>query len=517
MRLAMLWLLALPVHAASVSGTVANSASGAPVKKALVTFRMAGAAALTARTDANGRFSLPDVSPGYYAVSLEAQGFSPLNPVTTLRVPDEGVSGMALLLLPFSVISGKVVDEEGEPAVSATLLALRYDYTRPSRPLVETNSASTDDRGEYRLFDLKPGRYYVLLARQNPSGPQQPPNLAANEGYPFRFYRDAFEPAQASPVLLAPGAEAGHIDFELRKTRLFHITGTALGEGQPVRAVVVAKSCTANLPAYSASVRQDGSFDVAAVQPGTYCLSIQESRGQRALYAFRTVTVSDRDVEGVALTAYQGVDLPARVLLDGEPIVPPANIRVNLLPLDLPEPGVSKFIQKDGTAVFQDLVPGAYAVGVDALPAGVYVREMRYGEADVSGGRMNVQAPAPLSVSLARGAGTLQVMVLDASNNPAPGMPVTLAPTGAYSERLDLVRTVSTNSEGSVQFGQIPPGDYQVAAWQTSEPELARWPEFRALLMEGAAKVTVAAGRVEPVRLTPITAAQIELLRSRLP
>ncbi len=515
MRLAMLCLLVLPVQAA-VSGTVVNSASGAPVRKALVTFRTAGAAALTARTDANGRFDLPDLPPGDYAVLLEAQGFSPLNPATTLHVADEAMAGIALRMTPLSVISGRVLDEEGEPAVSATLLAFRYDYTRPSRPLVETNSASTDDRGEYRIFDLKPGRYYVLLVRSNPSGPLPPPNLAANEGYPFRFYPNAFEPGQASPVTLAPGAEAGHIDFELRKTRLFHVTGTALGEGQPVRAVAVAKSCTANLPAYSAPVLADGSFDLAAVQPGTYCLSIQEVRGQRALYAFRVVTVSDRDVEGVALAAYPGVNLTAEVLLDGAPLVPPANIRVNLLPLDVTDLGISKFIQKDGSAVFQDLIPAAYAIGVDALPPDVYVRDIRYGGTDVSGGRIDVQAPAPLSISLARGTGRVQVTVLDASGNPAPGVPVTLAPTGAYSARLDLVRTVSTNSEGSVQFAQAP-GDYQVAAWETSEPELVRWPEFRALLMDGAAKVTATAGRVESVRVKAIPAAQVDLLRSRLP
>ena len=64
-----------------------------------------------------------------------------------------------------SAIAGKVVDEQGEPVEGALVAALRYRNTGGGPQLSASRSAPTDDLGNYRLFGLEPGRYYLRVTR----------------------------------------------------------------------------------------------------------------------------------------------------------------------------------------------------------------------------------------------------------------------------------------------------------------------------------------------------------------
>jgi hypothetical protein len=59
------------------------------------------------------------------------------------------------------IISGRVLDEDGEPLPWAQVSALREVYFRGKRKLSLEALVPTNDLGEYRLFGLKPGRYFV--------------------------------------------------------------------------------------------------------------------------------------------------------------------------------------------------------------------------------------------------------------------------------------------------------------------------------------------------------------------
>src|SRR5262245_57640453 len=59
--------------------------------------------------------------------------------------------------------------------------AMSYRYAQGSRQLVPAGNAQTDDRGEYRVWGLNPGDYYVsatnrsLNVNAGPGGPVGPP------------------------------------------------------------------------------------------------------------------------------------------------------------------------------------------------------------------------------------------------------------------------------------------------------------------------------------------------------
>src|ERR1044071_922478 len=103
-------------------------------------------------SDIAGRWSIVTIPEGEYDLSVDCQGFLPPPPKRLrVRAPEDGP--VALALTPLAVIAGKVVDEEGDPGPNVTVAALAYDYTRSAPPLQQVTRASTDDLGEYRLFD----------------------------------------------------------------------------------------------------------------------------------------------------------------------------------------------------------------------------------------------------------------------------------------------------------------------------------------------------------------------------
>ena len=71
------------------------------------------------------------------------------------------MSGIVLAMTPTGSISGRVYDAEGEPLGKAQVEVMRPVYKDGQRMLTIVEIVASDDRGEYRLFWLPPGRYYV--------------------------------------------------------------------------------------------------------------------------------------------------------------------------------------------------------------------------------------------------------------------------------------------------------------------------------------------------------------------
>jgi hypothetical protein len=116
----------------------------------------------------------------------------------------EHLTGIQVLLSPTGVISGRVVDERGKPQRSILVVALRREYRNGIPTMTTIAGRSTNDQGEYRIFDLTPGEYYVQV-RQQSVAPIYYPGFA--------------DPDSAAVVNIDSGREAGAIDFTLRRTQ----------------------------------------------------------------------------------------------------------------------------------------------------------------------------------------------------------------------------------------------------------------------------------------------------------
>src|SRR5712692_6900361 len=174
----------------SIQGRVVNAVTGEAVKKAeIVLFRRDSQQnqSYTTTASTSGWFAMQDVEPGRYSLSVSKRGYARL----TFGAHGPGRSGAALSLdpgqhladitlrmSPQAVIAGRVVDEDGDPVPNIQLQLLHYSYRKGKRKLEPWGNSGTNDLGEYRLFGLSPGKYYLSAT------PNEGPRLeTGRQGY----------------------------------------------------------------------------------------------------------------------------------------------------------------------------------------------------------------------------------------------------------------------------------------------------------------------------------------------
>src|SRR5437660_12105327 len=187
--------------AASIEGVVIKMTSGEPVAGAKVTLEIApagpGGPALscaiqsvpgpalcdpkTVITGTDGKFLLTGVVPGSYRlIATHTGGYVPAEygqrsatgPGIPLEVMNgQQATGIELVMSSTASISGRIYDRDGEPLGRAQVQALRSVYRNGHRRMTIVQSVESNDRGEYRLFWLAPGRYYVSARPDIPTRP----------------------------------------------------------------------------------------------------------------------------------------------------------------------------------------------------------------------------------------------------------------------------------------------------------------------------------------------------------
>ncbi len=166
-----------------ITGDVLSAVTGEPIPRASLILRPAdggsspGQPPATRGTsaDQNGHFEMKGLEPGKYRLFASHTGFVSAEFAARdvrktgkflLLEPGKPLEGQVLHLMPQSVITGRVTDEHGDPVAFAQVQAVGYRYSRGRRQMTSFGSASTNDLGEYRIFGLSPGRYYLRATYQ---------------------------------------------------------------------------------------------------------------------------------------------------------------------------------------------------------------------------------------------------------------------------------------------------------------------------------------------------------------
>jgi hypothetical protein len=508
----------------TVSGIVTNTVTGAPVRKAHVTLQ-AGNATYAATTDASGKFVIADVNPGAYLASTNCSGFEALRTRDPIRVAeDQRVENVAIGLTPVSVISGRVLDENGDPMAQMSVQALSEIFDRTGRKLAPVGVAMSDDRGEYRVFDLPAGRYYVMVSNPSlASGPNGRLHTDPVEtAYVATWFPGVADSTQAAPNELAAGSELGGIDIRMRKVSVYHIRGKASAPGSQQRldGTIWLEPCGAlgmapdNTGLY-APILRDGSFDAAGIVPGLWCAGFSQMTGDNhGLYARQTVTVTDHDANNVTITVLPTVEIRGQVLVDGAAPTKNQPMPIRLEPLEEHGRGAgSAGMRPDGAFTIPNVQPESYRVVAMNL-YGMYLKAVRFNGQDMPGGRIQVPAAGgQLTLLYATDSGELGGSVQTASGEPAGGVYVTAIPSSSLG---DVTGIALTTPDGSFLMRGLAPGDYTVLAWETRAFGLVEYPEFRKQFESRAAAVTVHPKGHDTVSLKAVSAAEIEAAKARL-
>jgi protocatechuate 3,4-dioxygenase beta subunit len=527
MRLLVLLLFPLALAAqdnlCSVAGSVVNALTGEPVRHAQVTLRRldtAPGATSSATTDSSGNFAVAALEPGTYRISAEHTSFIPAQlgargpnkpgPSLVLTAGQKS-TGQRINLYPQGVISGRIVDEDGEPVPNVEVQVSRLQYMAGRKQLARSNSRMTNDLGEYRIFGLSPGRYY-LNAVYRPD-----PNLAGEGQYVSTYYPRTPDPSGAAPLEIIPGSQLGNIDVTLVRIRTVTVKGRVTSEigGGDIHMILSASNPlgASNENGRGGAVSPDGGFEFRNVVPGSYKLIAVQSAPGKAYSSRVPLTVGAGNIEGVLITIHAPFTISGQIKVDGETVETFSRMRIGLQPFEPgnivvgPMPDVP--VKADLSFQLPELSAEHYRVVVNSPPEGFYVKSIRSAEVDVqlAGLDLTGGAAAPLEIVLSPNAGTLNGNVLDPkTQKPVSGATVVLIPRDKDRRtRESFYRTASTDLAGRFTFKNLIPGDYNAFCWD--DVPYGAWmdPDFLTPQEARGTAITIPERSPQSVQLTLLT------------
>jgi hypothetical protein len=576
-----------PDTPATVEGVVVKAGTAEPLSGARVQLDLQATAFLSgtadppltppesshlgATTGPDGRFVFASVVPGEYRViASHSGGYVPAEygqrtatgrGISFVLAPGQKLADVQLELTPTGSIAGHVYDRDGEPAGRAIVQALRPIYSNGKRALTIVQSVLTNDRGEYRLFWLPPGPYYVTaraargqdvehnvpgipfaqrptavriteparaVTFEQASGPIVSTRTLAtgevvDETEVTVYYPGATEADRATRIDLRSGASADGVDIPTAgPVRTRRIRGiVVMTNGQPVvdaGVLAVPRSSDPNLVVPADRSRADGSFDIAGVVPGSYLLFAND----QSMTGVASLQVGDANVDNVVIAVTPGFRISGRIVVAGQsrngsdPNVASQRVTFRRDPdiLGMPSagPSFSPPPSADGSFVLEGVPPGDFRVTLGfpgarpSLPPDAYVESMRLGTADVLEGGLHLsgQPRDALEIVIGANGGRVNGTVVNGGRAPVTNATVVAVPDANDRRRTDRYKRVSSDSSGRFQMRGLAPGGYTLFAWEDIDEGAWQDPDFLRPYESRGTSVQVRDGSDESVQLTVI-------------
>lgn len=426
-----------PAGTGTLAGRVMRDST--PVARALVSIDAGDGRAerVTATNDA-GEFVFSDLPAGRYLVNASKHGWVTTHygspragrpPGTRVAVDAGARASISVPMTPGAVIAGRMIDNDGAPAVHAFPILLESRFVGDRQVIARVNlpydvgffEQMTDDRGEFRLYGLPPGTYYLVAtprtrigsarittadevrwATQPPDPKATPPPVGplANTNAPI-FFPGTPDASQAQAIVLGPGEVRDRLTYRLVNVAFAKVAGfVRTSDGSPPCASVRleeidSKVMLEGLGPRAGVDRNTGAFSINEVPPGEYravaqsvpCGGMGGSAEAAApqqprqpnypvYWGQATIRVAGQDVSGLSITMAAASSVTGRIAFDGKTIQPPADLlSVRLLLMTtrslgaaaagIYQPGTSHnaTVSADGSFKVDGLPPDRYLVG----------------------------------------------------------------------------------------------------------------------------------------------------------
>ncbi len=471
-----LFLTAVASAQHTISGTVVDSTTGSPINHAHVMI-----APSTARdretgqfTDANGRFRFEKLPPGKYMLvggsrtipdqMFGARKLGSGTGVLIITGPGQNTEGLRFALIPPAAISGKVIDELGEPVRGALIQLISSGVVRGRRQVRQSKYFWSNSVGEYRIPGLPEGEYYVTAS----GAPWYTDKVAqsaelSKRGYATAYYPNTKDPAGAGRLTIGAGEEASAnfnlttassanvtINFAARDAQMLYLASERMNGLETFHRVV---------PVLGNSSRLTG------VLPGRYTATLTTGQVPRIPTARLVFEVGTNDVE-VTLEAFKPV--PVDGSLDAGDAQADA-VRSCVLQLLDPEKKIvfRRSLDLNGNFNVPAVPAGNYQVSLFACH-GIRIRNLKAEGAKADATGIEIAGTAVRMKVFAERANGAVRGIVTRNGRPAMGVSVVLAPKdeSKYPEHVYLW---VTDSDGSYDFTNIVPGDHHLLALDSGE------------------------------------------------
>jgi protocatechuate 3,4-dioxygenase beta subunit len=462
----------------------------------------------TTTTDAQGRYEFKELPGGRYTVSASKGSYVGLSYGQTRPLeggkPIEIASAQTAEKIDFSlpkgsVITGRIVDEFGEAMADVQVSVQRYQYMQGRRRLVNAGrNGSTNDIGEFRIFGLAPGQYYLSATLRNFQ--MMGGETDDRSGYAPTYYPGSPNPEAAQKITVGVGQTLSDLAMTLMPTRTARVTGTAVdSQGKPFPGMVMMVQRGMFMTSSAGRVMPDGTFTINGVVPGEYTLQANGGNGmgmggEDPEYASLDINVAGEDVSDIHLVATKAVTVTGRVIVDAAAAgsFRPGNFSVFANPVQPNDTMMMMGGARPGTVnddfTFSVKVrPGKMRFNVNTMgPGGAGVfsqRAVRLNGVDIIDTGVDIKANEDLAgveIEMTNIMSNLSGAVLDGRGQPLKDYTVLVFPQDRerWGNGSRYLRSSRPDQDGRFKITGLPPGDYSAVALDYLEPGAQTDPEF---------------------------------------
>ncbi|HLQ78479.1 MAG TPA: carboxypeptidase regulatory-like domain-containing protein [Terriglobia bacterium] len=463
-------------------------------------------------SDGEGHFSIPNVPAGVYTLRAQREGYfgssfrgtTPLAFTTSITVTAKQTTQVAVSMLAGGTISGVVRDESGDPSSNSSVQAFSVTYQNGFPILAPAVSKVTNDIGEFRLFWLPPGNYYVGATGQPPPKTQPgepttaPPALVT-------YYPSTLDVKTGTALEVKGGGPLEDIRISLRPPKLPKISGqinsrvpavslqnsqSAIGGNAAAPPVVLMMlQSDVNTPDnISARVvgtfnlnDNIGRFEVPNILPGSYDLYARTEDfeggtpflGRAYDWGHTQIVVGDRDVDGISINLHPSLPVKGNVTVDGGAPKNPVRIAIEADGTAVKLGAYQMYVQRpvpteaSGSFTIAGISEGHFRISAPGLPPQFYLADVRQTVSVFdSGFDIGSEVPGSIEVEIRSGAGTIEGTAQGDRQEPVPGAVVVAVPaaTARRANRM-LYHTATSDAKGHYSISGLAPGEYKVFAW----------------------------------------------------
>lgn len=469
-----------------IAGTVVSASGGHPLARARVSVTDTKNPEKTESmiTAEDGHFEFNHLPVGKYALVGAKKGFIPAGydqheHFSTAIVTGAGfdTESLTLRLAPSAVLSGRVLDESGEPVRHASVVVYHEDRRSGVSQIVRFRAESTDDRGSFEVTPLDSGTYFISVSTTpwyavhpmaaRPEATENLPVLvdrSLDVAYPTTYYADVTEADEATPIPLR-GGDHVQIEIHLIPVPALHLLFRApdLGKNGVTMPQLQERTFDSQDFVQTGGMQMvsPGLFEITGVPPGRYLVRTPGSPLDSSPKSGE-VDLANNGQELEAPLSESGASVKASVRVVGAARLP-EHLDV-VLQNKKQRGGTFQPVNAQGEVEFHDLAPGQYTI-LAATPTQPYwVAQIKAQGIEVQGRTLNVPAGSSLTLSLSLIPGELTVEGFAKHDGKAvAGAMIVLVPKDPESNR-ELFRRDQSDLDGSFSLHSVIPGSYTVVA-----------------------------------------------------
>jgi uncharacterized protein (DUF2141 family) len=470
-------------------------------------------------SDSKGDFCFEGLATGDYAIEATCARYLSTNygakraggAGLVLHIAGEASLSIApIKMAPQAVISGLVLDEDGDPAPDAKVSLLKSRWTNGKQQPDLVRETVTDDRGRYRFSSLRAGSY-SLVADPVREGPGMLTTMFLDEvGQPQRqievntYYKNSLSFTEATPIRLSAGEELTNLSITLAKTESRHASGQAcreLSNISPRLLYLIGELNAGSRLSAPVTINDDGSFLAEGVRPGRYVLEGPGVKRQR-------VDLTGGDVDGLIVECPTPVDLSIMLHTEGGPAKPKCSIPRSLL-LEPKERDMAQTAEAEATFEnkFKAVVwPGRYQIAT-AVPS-CFVKRFLVDGVTQSANSFEIGngTAASIDVLLSSAVASLDGQVSGVRDRLSEGSTLLLE----KEREPDLSMEQVAGADGKFQWNSLEPGKYRLYAFEDFDREEWGNPRLAELLASKSLEFQIEEGEHRQVVVPLISVAEFQ-------